>query len=43
MKRQWDAAELIEHFILLPHERAVLPNQQTNAVAHNGVWGAVER
>ncbi len=34
MKRQWQPEELIEHFIVLPDEQALLPTK-TNATAHN--------
>ena len=35
MKRQWEQDELIESFILLPHELALLPSNMTNANPHN--------
>lgn len=40
MKRQWQPEELIEHFILLPSERELLPTK-TNATAHNQLSFAV--
>ncbi|MBV8883348.1 MAG: Tn3 family transposase [Chroococcidiopsidaceae cyanobacterium CP_BM_RX_35] len=40
MKRQWQPEELIEHFILLPKERELLPTK-TNATAHNQLSFAV--
>lgn len=40
MKRQWQPEELIEHFIVLPDEQALLPTK-TNATAHNQLGFAV--
>ncbi|UJB72243.1 Tn3 family transposase (plasmid) [Acaryochloris sp. 'Moss Beach'] len=41
MKRQWQPDELIESFILLPNELALVPNYQTNATEHNQLGFAV--
>ena len=41
MKRQWESEELIEHFILLPKERLILPSDTTNASSHNRLGFAV--
>lgn len=41
MKRQWEPEELIEHFILLPHEQEIPPRDTTNAMAHNQLGFAV--
>jgi TnpA family transposase len=41
MKRQWQPDELIESFILLPNELALVPNYQTNAKDHNQLGFAV--
>ena len=40
MKRQWQPEELIEHFIVLPDEQALLPTK-TNATVHNQLGFAV--
>ena len=41
MKRQWSPEELIEHFILLPQEQALLPIEIGNSRAHNRLGFAV--
>lgn len=41
MKRQWETEELIEQSTLMPSELARLPNEMTNATAHNRVGFAV--
>lgn len=41
MKRQWEQDELIESFILLPHELVLLPNNITNANPHNQLGFAI--
>lgn len=35
MKRQWETEELIEQFTLMPSELDLLPDEITNATAHN--------
>ena len=41
MKRQWETEELIEQFTLMPSELEVLPEEKTNAMAHNRLGFAV--
>ena len=41
MKRQWETEELIEQFMLMPSELALLPDEITNATAHNRLGFAV--
>ncbi|MEO0887656.1 MAG: Tn3 family transposase [Cyanobacteria bacterium J06634_6] len=41
MKRQWETEELIEQFTLMPSELALLPDEITNATAHNRLGFAV--
>ncbi len=41
MKRQWEPEELIEQFILMPAELAILPEEVTNANASNRLGFAV--
>jgi Domain of unknown function (DUF4158) len=41
MKRNWGAEELIEHFILLPEERALLIRHPTHAMDYNQLGFAV--
>lgn len=41
MKRQWEPEELIEQFILMPAELAILPEEVTNANSSNRLWLAV--
>lgn len=41
MKRQWESDELIETFMLLPNELAILPGNLTNASGHNQLGFAV--
>ena len=41
MKRQWETEELIEQFTLMPSELSLLPDEITNATAHNRLGFAV--
>ena len=41
MKRQWETEELIEQFMLMPSALALMPDEITNATAHNGLGFAV--
>lgn len=41
MKRQWSPEELIENFILVPKEQAILPGDVANANVHNRLGFAV--
>ncbi|MBE9113692.1 hypothetical protein IQ273_30420 [Nodosilinea sp. LEGE 07298] len=43
MKRQWETEELIEQFMLMPSELALLPDEITNATAHNRLGVAARK